>query len=231
MKKLLPFLCVFAITSAFTSFVFAQDMNATAGLIVPEDRIRSSNEGFAAEEFRRGVQAYYKGSFNESIVQFEKALSYLPADNLILDWLGKAYYKSGMEGSALSYWQAAADNGYGGLLLQNKIEIVRERRVTGDSAAKLMRLSEAGSFYGENNGVQIFNGPTSVQTNSNGTMWVTAYSSNELLQINQNGMVIDRITGPVNGFDRPVDVIKLKDGRLLVSESAGNRLSLLNKYW
>lgn len=230
MKKLLPLLCVFVITSAFTSFVFAQDMNATAGLIVPEDRIRSSSEGFAAEEFRRGVQAYYKGSFNEAIVQFEKALSYLPADNLILDWLGKAYYKSGMEGSALSYWQAAADNGYGGLLLQNKIEIVRERRVTGDSAAKLMRLSEAGSFYGENNGVQIFNGPTSVQTNSNGTMWVTAYSSNELLQINQNGMVIDRITGPVNGFDRPVDVIKLKDGRLLVSESAGNRLSLLNKY-
>ncbi|MCR4953336.1 MAG: hypothetical protein K6A43_04595 [Treponema sp.] len=227
MKRLLPLLCVLSLISAFS---FAQDMNATAGLIVPEDRIRSSNEGFAAEEFRRGVQAYYKGSFNEAIVQFEKALSYLPADNLILEWLGKAYYKSGMEGSALSYWQAAADNGYGGLLLQNKIEIVRERRVTGDSAAKLMRLSEAGSFYGENNGIQIFNGPTSVQTNTNGTIWVTAYSSNELLHINQNGMVIDRITGPVNGFDRPVDVIKLKDGKLLVSESAGNRLALLNKY-
>ncbi|MCR4734460.1 MAG: hypothetical protein K5829_05605 [Treponema sp.] len=227
MKKLLLSLLFIALTSVFT---FAQDMNATAGLIVPDDRIRSSEEGFAAEEFRRGVQAYYKGAFNEAIVQFEKALSYLPSDNLILEWLGKAYYKSGLEGSALSYWQAASDNGYGGLLLQNKIEIVRERRVTGDSSAKLMRLSEAGSFYGENNGIQIFNGPTSIETNSNGSIWVTAYSSNELLHINQNGMVIDRITGPLNGFDRPIDVIKLKDGKLLVSESAGNRLALLSKY-
>ena len=228
MKRPLIFFCLILIST----FSFAQNavVDATAGLVVPEDRIRSSEEGFAAEEFRRGVQAYYKGAFNEAIVQFEKALSYLPSDNLILEWLGKAYYKSGMEGSALSYWQAASDNGYGGLLLQNKIEIVRERRVTGDSSSKQMRLSEAGSFYGDNNGTQIFKGPTSVQTNSNGSIWVTAYSSNELLQINQNGMVIDRITGPVNGFDRPIDVIKLRDGHLLVSESAGDRLALLSKY-
>lgn len=208
--------------------LFAQTTTASAGLKQHEDSIRSSNEGFAAEEFRRGVQAYYKGAFNEAIVEFEKALSYMPNDNLILEWLGKTYYKSGLEGSALSYWQSASDNGYGGLLLQNKIEIVRERRITGDSTEKLMRLSEAGAFPGEFKGNMIYSGPVSVLPNYDGTFWIVAYNTNELLLLNQNGIVIERITGPLNGFDRPSDIIKLQSGELLVSENAGDRLSLLD---
>ncbi len=215
-------------TLSLAASVFAQVTTNDAGLRVPEDRIRTGNEGFASEEFRRGVQAYYRGAFNESIVQFEKALAYLPDDNLILDWLGKAYYKAGLEGSALSYWNIAADNGYGGLLLQNKIEIVRERRVTGDSTDKLMRFSEAGAFPGEFQGNMIFSGPVSVQPNYDGTMWVAAYNTNELVLLNQNGKVINRAEGPVNGFDRPSDIIRLHDGKLLVSENAGDRLALLD---
>ena len=208
--------------------LFAQVTTDDAGLRVPEDRIRSGNEGFASEEFRRGVQAYYKGAFNEAIVQFEKALAYLPDDNLILDWLGKAYYKAGLEGSALSYWNNASGNGYGGLLLENKIEIVRERRVTGDSTDKLMRLSEAGAFPGEFQGNLIFSGPVAVQPNYDGTMWIAAYNTNELVLLNQNGKVINRVEGPVNGFDRPSDILRLHNGKLLVSEHAGDRLALLN---
>ena len=225
MKKLVSAaLVIFSLASNS----FAQVTTNNAGLSVTEDRIRTSEEGLASEEFRRGVQAYYKGAFNEAIVQFEKALSFLPNDNLILDWLGKTYYKSGLEGSALSYWQTASDNGYGGLLLENKIEIVRERRVTGDSSDKLMRLSEAGSFPGEFQGNMIYSGPVSVQPNYDGTIWLVAYNSNELLLLNQNGKVIDRIEGPINGFDRPCDILKLHNGNLLVSEHAGDRLALLN---
>ncbi len=208
--------------------LFAQVTTDDAGLRVPEDRIRTGNEGFASEEFRRGVQAYYKGAFNESIVQFEKALAYLPDDNLILDWLGKAYYKAGLEGSALSYWNNASENGYGGLLLENKIEIVRERRVTGDSTDKLMRFSEAGAFPGDFQGNMIFSGPVAVQPNYDGTMWISAYNSNELILLNQNGKVVNRVEGPVNGFDRPSDILRLHDGNLLVSEHAGDRLAVLN---
>ena len=225
MKKLLS---SFFTVLIFFSPLLAQNTTNSAGLKVPEDRIRSGNEGFASEEFRRGVQAYYRCAFNDAIVQFERALTYLPNDNLILEWLGKAYYKSGLEGSALSYWQTASDNGYGGLLLENKIEIVRERRVTGDSSDKLMRLTEAGAFPGDFNGNQIFSGPVSILTNYDGTMWIAAYNSNELLLMNQNGIVIDRVTGPINGFDRPSDIIRLNDGNLLLSEHAGDRLSLLS---
>ena len=207
--------------------LFAQQTTSNAGLSVNADRIRTGEEGFAAQEFRRGVQAFYKGAFNDAIVQFEKALAYLPNDNLILEWLGKAYYKAGMEGTALSYWQTVSDNGYGGLLLENKIEIVKDRRVTGDSEDKLMRLSESGSFEGNVNGVMIFLGPLSVLPNYDGSFWVTAYASNELLRISLNGKVLDRITGPLVGFDRPMDIIRLTDGNLLVSESAGDRLAVL----
>lgn len=226
MKKITAFTLVFL---SLLSICFAQVTTSDAGLKVPEDRIRNSNEGMASEEFRLGVQAYYKGAFNEAIVQFEKALAFLPNDNLILDWLGKTYYKAGMEGSALEYWKIANENGYGGLLLQNKIEIVRERRVSGDSTDKIMRLTEAGSFPGEFNGNLIYSGPVSVQPNYDGTMWVVAYNTNEILLINQNGKVIDRLEGPINGFDRPSDIIRLHDGKLLVSENAGDRLSVLSE--
>lgn len=223
---------IFLALSVLLSIVFisvAQESNTTysAGLYVPEDRIRTAEEGFAAEEFRRGVLAYYKGAFNDSIVAFEKALSYLPDDNLILEWLGKAYYKAGMEGSALNYWQIASENGYGGLLLGNKVEVVRERRITGESKDKQMKLSEAGSFAGIVNDNFIFSGPVSVLPNNDGTLWITAYNSNDLLLMNINGRVIQRVTGPLNGFDRPLDVIRLSDGNLLLSESAGDRLALL----
>ena len=225
MKKFLSLVCL---CSAFFC-LYAQQTTNNAGLTVPEERIRSGEEGFAAEEFRRGVQAFYKGSYNDAIVQFEKALSYLPDDNLILEWLGKAYYKAGMEGTALSYWQIASDNGYGGLLLDNKIEVVKERRITGDSADKLMRLSESGSFEGNVNGTLIFSQPVSVLPDYDGSFWVTAYGSNELLKITLNGKVIERITGPLTGFDRPLDIIRLADGNILISESAGDRLALLNE--
>ena len=72
MKKLLTTILL----SALSFSVFCQNITSDAGMSIPEDRIRTSSEGFASEEFRRGVQAYYKGSFNEAIVLFEKALSF-----------------------------------------------------------------------------------------------------------------------------------------------------------
>ena len=208
----------------FAASLFAED---TAGLSAP-GRMRTADEGFAAEEFRRGVQAYYRGAFNEAILQFERSLSYKSDDNLILDWLGKAYYRSGLEGEALASWKRAYENGYGGILMQNRIEVVSERRVTGDAYGKDARYTEAGSFPGMNGDVLVFSEPVSSLPLADGTLWVVAYGSNELLKINVNGTVVLRAEGPINGFDRPLDVIALQSGNMLVSESAGDRLSLLN---
>ena len=64
--------------------------------------------------------------------------------------------------------------------------------------------------------------------NRDGTIWVLTYGSNELLLFDINGTIIKRVTGPLVGFDRPVDIMRLNDGNLLVCESAGDRLAVLS---
>lgn len=189
---------------------------------------QTAESALAFQEFRRGVQAYYRGSFNDSILQFERALSYLPNENLILDWLGKAYYRSGIEGAALQQWQFASDNGYGGLLLKNQIEIVRERRITDNAYQTSVTYTEAGSFAGRNGDTFVFSQPISVLPEDDGSIWVLAYGSNELLKIDINGLIVSRSNGSLAGFDRPMDMIRTADGKILVSEFAGDRISVFS---
>ncbi len=193
-----------------------------------DDTMRTAESGFAEDEFRRGVQSYYRGNYNEAILEFEKALSFLPGENRILEWLGKAYYMSGMEGTAIQQWEFAKDQGWGGLVLPNKIEIVGDRRITDTDYGFTQRYTESGSFPNINGKSLIYHYPISVLPNTDGSVWVVAYGSNELLKFSVNGIVLDRVRGPLEGFDRPVDVIRLMNGNLLVSESDGNRLSLLD---
>ncbi|MBP5464755.1 MAG: hypothetical protein J6Y13_06255, partial [Treponema sp.] len=201
--------------------------NLVVSFRTEEDDERSSEAGFAEEEFRRGVQSYYRGNYNEAILEFEKALSFLPGENRILEWLGKSYYMSGIEGAALQQWEMARQQEWGGLLLPNKIEIVSDRRVTDTEYGFTQRYTEAGSFPRVNGKTLIYSYPISSLPNPDGSVWIVAYGSNELLRYNVNGVVLDRVRG-LEGFDRPVDIIRLSNGNLLVSESAGNRLSELD---
>jgi DNA-binding beta-propeller fold protein YncE len=192
------------------------------------------NAGLAEQEFRRGVQSFYRGAFNEAIIQFERALSYLPDEALILDWLGNAYFRAGFEGAALTQWEYAAqspirgsDAAYGGLLLQNRIDIVRSRRIPTSLRPELNRYTEAGSFPGVKEKQYIFNQPVSILPNPDGTCWVLSYTSNELLRMDVNGFAVDRTRGPLNGFDRPMDIVRRRDGSLLVTEFFGDRISVL----
>ena len=190
--------------------------------------VETADSLFAEEEFRRGVHSYYRGSYNDAILLFEKALSYLPTENLILDWLGRAYYRAGMEDVALQHWQIASNAGYGGMLLANRIEIVRERRVSGKTSLVSSQFAEAGNYPGLVNGNLIFSQPSAILANDNGTNWVLAYGSNELLLMDINGFIINRVRGPLQGFDRPMDIIRKKDGNLLISEYAGDRIAVLD---
>lgn len=217
------------IAFVFSAFSFFSVFSQTSSAGLYRGNVRTSEEGFAAQEFRRGVQSYYRGTFNDAVMQFEKALGYMPNDSLILEWLGKSYYHSGMEGTAVKSWSKAVQNGYGGLLLKNKIEIVQDRRTGAFRSDFNARYTEAGAFSGSYGEGMVFSGPVSVLPENDGTVWVLAYGSNELVKLNINGTVVSRVTGPMNGFDRPMDLIRLEDGTMLVTESAGNRLCVLDK--
>lgn len=197
--------------------------------ILRAQEISPANLEYADDEFRRGVQSYYRGAYNDAILLFENAFSYNPTQNQILDWLGKAYYKSGIEGTALQQWQLASEAGYGGLLLKNRIETISNRRVAQAEVEQTSSFIEAGSFPGYINDNVYFSQPISVLSLENGSFWVLSYGTNELLKIDVNGQVVSRIKGPLAGFDRPFDIASLKNGNLVVSEYAGDRISILNK--
>ncbi|GHV75685.1 hypothetical protein AGMMS49942_05060 [Spirochaetia bacterium] len=192
----------------------------------------------AREEFRLGVQAYNRSAFNEAILSFERALSFRPDEPLILDWLGRSYYRSGMEDTALRQWRSAVDafkeNGLYGpssretLVLSSRIETVRNRRSLFSLLDDDIRYVASGTFPGLSGDVRIYRQPTAVLPLEDGSSWVVAYGSNELVRIDANGIVRQRQRGPLNGFDRPYDLVRGPDGRLYLSEFRGGRVSILS---
>ena len=187
----------------------------------------------AAEEFRIGVHAFNRFAYNEAILSFERALSFRPGEPLILEWLGKSYYRSGLEEIALRQWRASLD-AYGrssgdGMLLGTKIETVANRRFLLPIANDGVRYVEAGRYPGRYEEITLYRQPTSVLANNDGTAWLVAYGSNELVKVDVNGIIRDRKRGPLNGFDRPYDMVRGQDERLYVSEYRGGRISVLDK--
>jgi len=187
----------------------------------------------AAEEFRLGVQAYNRFSYNEAINSFERSLSFRPGEAVVLEWLGKAYYRSGFEEIALRQWRAAL-NAYGrnsdaGMLLSSRIETVSNRRFLMPVADDGVRYVEAGRYPGKYQDIVLYRQPSSVLPNNDGSVWIVAYGSNEIVKIDVNGIIRDRKRGPLNGFDRPYDLVRGIDGRLYVSEYRGSRVSMLDE--
>jgi DNA-binding beta-propeller fold protein YncE len=186
----------------------------------------------AADEFRTAVNAYNRFSYNEAIYSFERALAFRPDEPLILDWLGKAYYRSGMEETALRQWRAALElqgrNTGAGMLLGARIETVANRRFLSPIKNDEVRYVGAGRYPNKNEDTILYRQPTSILANNDGTVWIVAYGSNELVKIDVNGLIKDRKRGPLNGFDRPYDLTRGLDGRMYVSEYRGGRVSILN---
>jgi DNA-binding beta-propeller fold protein YncE len=204
------------------------------GLTAAAQEIGGVDQGAltAREEFRLGVQAYNRSAFNESILSFERALAFLPGEPLILDWLGRSYYRSGMEDTALRQWRSAVD-AYGPssretLVLSSRIETVRNRRSLFASLDDDLRYVEAGVFPSVVDNVRIYRQPSAVLPLEDGSAWIVAYGSNEMVRIDVNGIVRQRRRGPLNGFDRPYDLARGPDGRLYLSEFRGGRVSVLS---
>ena len=216
-------------TAGTLLFLFCIGTVVAAQTNTLQPRLSSADRDHGFEEFRRGVQAYYRGTFNEAILLFEKALTHIPGEPLILDWLGQAYYRSGIEGAALEQWELASASGYGGQLLKNRIEVVKERRSSQPDFAESVRYVETAVFESKQGSEVFFKQPVSVAAMDDGSFWVVAYGSNELVHFDINGIILDRTSGPLQGFDRPFDILPLENGNLLISEFAADRLSLLTK--
>ena len=186
----------------------------------------------AADEFRFGVHAYYRYAYNEAILSFERALAFKPGEAVIHEWLGKAYYRSGFEDTAIKQWRNALDaysrNSGPGMLIASRIETVSNRRFLLPVANDEVRYAGADRYPGKYEDIILYRQPTSVLCENDGSVWVVAYGSNEIVRIDVNGIIRDRKRGPLNGFDRPYDLVRGIEGRLYLSEYRGGRVSILN---
>ena len=190
--------------------------------------VTSADRLIAEEEFRRGVQAYYRGAFNDSLMVLEKALSYVPGNPLVLDWLGRAYFRTGSEAAAMRHWEAAAAAGHQAEILQSKIDTVREWRTLRTQGISGQRYVETGTIPAVQGKTVLFSQPSSVLPLADGSFWMAAYGSNELVRFDVNGMVTARVRGPLTGFDRPFDILLTSAGSILVSEAGADRISVLD---
>jgi DNA-binding beta-propeller fold protein YncE len=114
------------------------------------------------------------------------------------------------------------------MLLGTKIETVANRRFLLPVADDEVRYVESGRYPGHYGEYVLYRQPSSVLPLEDGSAWVVAYGSNEIVRIDVNGMVKDRKRGPLNGFDRPYDLVRGSGGRFYLSEYRGGRVSVLN---
>ncbi|MCL1994401.1 MAG: NHL repeat-containing protein [Spirochaetes bacterium] len=230
--KYFPFFIVFF----FTMMFFTEAQNVPDPGVAPITSMGGTGIAAlnAAEEFRLGIHAYNRMAFNEAILSFERALAYRPGEPLILEWLGRAYHRSGFEHTALSQWMAAVDvlgrHTAAGMLLNTRVETVSNRRFLLPVVNDGVRFVEAGRYPGRSGDILIYRQPTAVLPVGDGSAWIVAFGSNEIVRVDVNGVVQERQRGPLlHAFNRPYDLVRGIDGRLFLSEHRAGRISVLDE--
>jgi len=177
------------------------------------------------EQLRRGVQAFHRGFFSDAIVSLERAISYQPSNTLAQKWLGRTLWKSGYEQEAMRTWSQIVASNAGDPLLRDWISVTELRRGLGrdlDAKAKWVVSAE---LDGALKGGYAFRRPTSVRSRADGSFWVVAFGSNEVLRFDADFKLLGVVRGGLAGFDHPYDVAEAGDGTLYISEYGANRVA------
>ncbi|MDC7219322.1 MAG: hypothetical protein PQJ59_05240 [Spirochaetales bacterium] len=184
----------------------------------------------ADEEFRIGVNAFHQGFFNKAVLAMERSLALKPENSLVREWLGRSYYQSGYENAAINEWDNLIRSGKAGEALTNLRNMVYDRRgllselKERDPWVELIQLSQ------NREGTPLFSRPTSVDASRNGTggYYVVNFAGGEIELFDANGNMSDRFDGGIDSFNHPFDIKVLPDGRMLISEYSGDRVTLTN---
>jgi DNA-binding beta-propeller fold protein YncE len=122
-------------------------------------------------------------------------------------------------------WQDVLDADKGSALLQNLVDTVRYRRGLGEKILERKQYVISSRIEAQREEYKLFSRPTTVEPSDNGSFFVVAYGSNEILLFNANGGLQRRLRGGVQGFDHPFDILETEDGRLFVTEFEGDRIT------
>ena len=178
----------------------------------------------ANEAFRWGVEAYQNGYYNYAIELFEKSLSIKPDKTTPRVWLGKAFYKSGFEEQALYEWNFIAEKGGATSLLKNLIEITSYRRSVSKELETEDRFVKSFEINGRDEDYYPFKKPTSIKSRPDGSFYLVAWGSNEILKLDANTTITDIFSGGLSGFDHPFDILEVENEFFFVSEYSANQI-------
>lgn len=197
-----------------------------AGISLSQDI--DMNAVYAREEKRRGVKAFNSGNFNRAILAFEKGLSYTPENADIQEWLGKSYFRSGFTETALNIWDGIIDAGKGTPKLQNLVNVIAYRKGLGRELYERGRYVISAEIEGVQEEFNLFLRPSSILPMEDGSFYIVAYGSNEVVLFDTNGALRRRLRGGIYGFDHPFDIAETGDGNFFVTEFEGNRITKIN---
>jgi DNA-binding beta-propeller fold protein YncE len=186
------------------------------------------NAARSAQQLRAGVQSFHRGFYNDAWISLEKSISLQPSNALAQLWLGRAQWKSGYEQEALRTWQQALDSGRGDPVVRDWVDVLTLRRGLGADLAGPSTWVVSAELNGLAAGGYPFRRPTSVRPRADGTFWLVAFGSNEILHYDANFRLRETLRGGLQGFDRPYDVAEAPDGSLFVSEYGANRIARCN---
>lgn len=197
--------------------------------VIQTGEAQSFEAARALDEWRWGVLSYNDGKLGRALLAFEKAISLNPTDPDMREWLGKSYWRSGMERAALDLWDQLVNENQASIVLQNKAEQLRHR-MSGNREVPDDDWIPLTSFHGLEGGIRFFERPSVARSSGDGSgsLFVSSYAGGDLLKIDVNGNLVERFTGGLEGFDRPFDVLPIPDGRLIVSEFQSDRVSVLS---
>ena len=187
----------------------------------------------AFEDFRWGLRAFHSGNFEDSILSLEKSLSRKPQDLRTRYWLAASLYRAGYEDAALAEWRYVLEQDPGDTAVKNTVDVLSYRRGLGQQIEQRSQFVVSSLIDAQGSSAYPLRRPSSVWVREDGSVYVVAFASNEVLLLDVNNAVQKVIQGGIRGFDRPYDCLEAEDPQtgerfLFVAEYGRNQVLKLN---
>ena len=183
----------------------------------------------ARRHFQDGVRAYHRALYNDAIVSFNQSLSSVPDDSAVIIWLGRAYYRSGFNDSAIARWTFPLENGLRSNYLEQLVDVELFRRDLDRANLPQEEYHIAAEIKGHAENGSLFRRPTSILPRDDGSIIISSFSSGELVILDVNGRALSRWPRDViRTLDAPFDLVEFNDGSIAVTEFNANRVSFFS---
>jgi len=144
--------------------------------------------------------------------------------------LGEALWASGLEELALNEWHHVLDAGLRDDVLAARVEVLEVRRSLDAelrSPDRYLPLYELAGKSKDSQGRNLFLRPSTVHPLPDGGYLLTAFGSEEVIQVDASGNLVKRLVGAVGGLRAPFDLLSW-NGQYYVSEFTTDQIVVLD---